>query len=128
MKRQAPSAAPAHDTKKPCPEPEPSRAPSAPTLLSLHTDLLVEIFAYAPFRARMRTIGLVCKRFRTAALRSIDSLVLPDARIRGPYATAISASLLQLFSNLKALHIEASSMVPFVPLPPALRELHLGSL
>lgn len=49
---------------------------AVPSIASLPLDLLCEIFAFAPYRASVLAIGLVCKRFRIAALRSIRHIAV----------------------------------------------------
>lgn len=70
-KRQGEAAAPelsAVATKKVRPEVPPGSFDALPL------DLLIDIFATIPVRARIYTISVVCKRWRSAALRRINAI------------------------------------------------------
>lgn len=54
------------------------KAPSVFHFNGLPIDILVMIFRYTPTTAKVRTLALVCKRWRTAVRRSITSVVVTD--------------------------------------------------
>lgn len=63
---------------------------------ALPMELLALIFEHTPFRARMRTLSFVCKRWRTAALRSVTWL---------PSTPKLDCIALALYPSLT--HLEA---------------------
>lgn len=120
-KRRSPRLHPAADV------PKRSRAASATSVAprapidALPLDLLAVIFAYAPYAARLRAISLVCKRWRTAALRSSKGYVAGIRR--GDPRSKMLASALTLFPSLT--HLDVRDKIPFFALPTTLRSLSL---
>lgn len=81
--------------------------PDRPACMSLSTqqhwaflpgDVLVEAFKYIPVRPRLLVIGVVCRRWRRAAIASIDAL--PEEL--APQLTGAASALL---SGLREVHI-----------------------
>lgn len=72
-----------------------SAAPEATTIASLPLDLLAYAFGFTPRCARLWVISLVCKRWRTAALRSITTLLLMRPK-PGPTKLALLPALAHL--------------------------------
>lgn len=80
--------------------------------------MLAEVFAYALHAARLRAISLVCKRWRTAALRAIKSLRFD--------VTCSSEKMMSALSLLPSVtELVMGCEVPFSALPITLRELSL---
>src|SRR3569623_617377 len=77
-------------------------------------DILSLIFADAPFSARLRALSLVCKRWRTAALRSVKSCECYAFRWR----------TFELFPLFEELHFSSSKV--YVALPTTLRRLTIN--
>lgn len=94
--------------------------PATDVISTLPLELLALIFARAPFRARLRAIGLVSRRFRTAALRSVDTLALVRGDIVAP---AVLPAALALFPALTDLAL--STHCPLLALPSSLQRLSL---
>lgn len=86
---------------------------------SLPVELLAELFQYAPPRARLRAIGLVCKLWRTAALRATTSMSLHCTSKNG------LASVFSLYSSLTDLTLSGDTRSR---LPTSLRRLSLRRL
>lgn len=118
--------APAVRSVKPAVDPQPESSPTSPSLNSLPTDLVAEIFSHTPFRARLVTLSLVCKRFRSAALRSIDSVILPPGRGGPLISHATAAAFLALVPSLKLKTISAEHSPVFMFPSDALQSLSLG--
>lgn len=72
---------------------------------SLPVDLLAELFQYAPPCARLRAIGLVCKLWRSAALRATTSMSLHCTSKNG------LASVFSLYSSLTDLTLSGDTRV-----------------
>lgn len=69
---------------------------------SLPSDVLVEAFKFIPVRPRLLVLGRVCRRWRHAAVASVEAL--PDELTPRLDSTAIA-----LFVNLREVHITAPS-------------------
>lgn len=82
------------------------------------SEILGLIFAHFPLRARLRSVSRVCKRWRAAVLRSVDSFAYTGRS--GDNLRAI----LSLFPALTHLDVLARSESPAV-LPATLRSLEL---
>ena len=84
---------------------------------NLPLDILKLIFRYFPFRALLRSIALVCKRFRTAALNSVEYICF-DRTLKCNRLDLF----LYLFPSLTSLEVRRRSEHP-VLLPRTLRRL-----
>lgn len=93
-------------------------APVSPaTADSLPIDVLAKIFDYAPHAARLLAISPVCKRWRSAALRSIKSFRADIVKAQK------MAAILALFPSLTDLTICRD--ISFFALPTTLQSLSL---
>lgn len=84
----------------------------------LPLDVIVQIVAYAPLKARLCTLSLVCTRWRTAVTRSVDSLALK---------ASLLPMLLPRFPSITALAITETKSAVSSALPTTLRSLQLCS-
>lgn len=80
---------------------------------ALIPDVLSLIFRYLPWRARLRTLALVCKTWRRAAIAMTRKLNISSAPVDLP-----------LFTALSHLKLSLSDLYDFT-LPPSLQSLEL---
>lgn len=89
---------------------------------SLPLDVLAEIASYAPLRARLRSLSFINKRWRAAALRSVQELRFADSDRTAPLILPL---LFGLFPSLTSLDLPFG--VAYMTLPTTLRTLRLGA-
>lgn len=103
-------------------------SPAAPlSLAALPADLLISIFLFAPLGARLRAIGLVCKRWRALVLRAVRAVrrvALTGAEEADATIDTTAGAALPLFPSLTWLslrHVDFDSQ----RLPTTLTRLEL---
>lgn len=118
--RGAPSAAPAAATpaKRSRSAPAPAApAPTGPAPINVLTDdLLARIFRHIRTRPLLACVSRVCRRWRTAALRAVDSIT-----IRGGGARLPRLAQFPSLTEVKLAHQFAAPL----PLPPTVRRVEL---
>lgn len=83
--------------------------------------LLQVIHSFILLRPRLRSVSLVCKRWRSAALRSIEHVVMPTWR-----PAEVQASILNLLPCLTSVAVSASTPNAAIVLPMHVRRLKLS--
>lgn len=87
--------------------------PTGLTITALPLDILVLIFSPLAMRARLRVLSFVCKRWRTAVLRTITKMKASYYERAAPLLPGITSLSLQ------------GEVAPNYPVPPKLRELSI---
>lgn len=110
----------------PSDEPAPFVIDSGPAALihELPLDIIAAIVGFAPWLARLRTLSLVCKRWRTACVRSIRHLPFVNLSYNVA-ATRTRSAAASLFPSLVSLSLSNTNLC--VALPSSLTRLRINA-
>lgn len=96
-------------------------APAPAAFLQLPLDIHCEIVSFIPLRPRLRSVSLVCRRFRCAVLHSVEALELEAV---GGEVPAPPSAYFDLFPSLTELRMAGDWHAPF-RMPTQLQKLKL---